>query len=87
MMCTVPLEPNSIETLVIVSLSGASTMFTKSYLPIVAYCSMTLAPSFSISLLTSLTRSGRSLIVFLPSEVRVVNMMYIAIKTTQIKEN
>jgi hypothetical protein len=27
MMCTVPLDPSSIETLVMASLSGASTMF------------------------------------------------------------
>jgi len=40
----VPREPNSIETLAIVLLSGASTILTKSYGPRVAYCEITLAP-------------------------------------------
>jgi len=70
-MCTVPREPSSMDTFVMASLLGASTMLTKSNLPRTAYCCRTLAPKVSISLLTSLILSGLSLMVFLPSEVRV----------------
>src|SRR3990170_8923290 len=80
-MCTVPREPNSIETRVIASLLGASTMLTKSYFPRTEYCWSTLAPKASISLLTSLILSGLSLMVFLPSEVRVDKRMYIGTKS------
>jgi len=52
-ICTVPLEPSSIETLAIVLLSGASTTLTKSYGPSTTYWLSTLAPRASISLLTS----------------------------------
>src|SRR3972149_9417537 len=51
-ICTVPRDPNSIETRVIASLLGASTMLTKSYFPRTEYCWGTLAPKASISLLT-----------------------------------
>ncbi len=80
-MCTVPREPSSMETRVIASLSGASTMLTKSYRPSTAYCWRTFAPNASISLLTSLILSGLVLMVFLPSEVRVDKRMYIGMKT------
>ena len=72
---TVPRDPSSIETRVMASLFGASTMFTKSYFPNTEYCCRTLAPKTSISLLTSLILSGLPLMVFLPSEVRVDKRM------------
>ncbi len=65
----------------IASLSGASTMLTKSYRPKTADCWRTFAPKASISLLTSFILSGLVFIVFLPSEVRVDKRMYIGIKT------
>ena len=46
-ICMVPLEPSSMETLAIVSWSGASTMLAKSYMPRVAYLKRTFTPKAS----------------------------------------
>jgi len=71
----VPREPSSIDTLAMVASSGASTTLTKSKWPRVAHCALTVAPSCSISLLTSLMRCGLFFTVWTPSGVRVVSMM------------
>src|SRR5215208_925051 len=73
----VPREPSSIETRAMVCSSGASTTFTKSNCPRVAHCALTVAPSCSISLETSLMRCGLFLTVCTPSGVSVVSMMYV----------
>ena len=44
MIFMVPLEPSSMDILAMVSLFGASTMFTKSYGPRTAYWLITLTP-------------------------------------------
>src|SRR4051794_460005 len=49
----------------------------KSKRPRVDHCSLTVAPSCSISLLTSRMRDGLFLTVWTPSGVRVVSMMYV----------
>src|SRR4051794_10073136 len=49
----------------------------KSKRPSVDHCCRTLAPSCSISLLTSRMRDGLFLTVWTPSGVRVVSMMYV----------
>jgi len=74
-ICTVPLDPSSMETLATVLLSGASTTLTKSYGPRTTYWLSTLAPSASSSLLTSCMRSGLSFTVLLPSSVKVESRM------------
>src|SRR5206468_2386376 len=78
-ICTVPRAPSPTETRAIVSASFASTMFTKSYRPRVAYCATTRAPSCSISLLTSLMRRGLDCSVFTPAAVTLVSSTYVAI--------
>ena len=74
---TVPREPSSSETRAIVFSSGASTTLTKSKRPSTAHCALTVAPSCSISLLTSRMRCGLFLIVCMPSGVSVESMMYV----------
>src|SRR3954451_19723095 len=60
-----------------VASSGASMTLMKSKRPRVDHCCLTLAPSCSISLLTSRMRDGLFLTVWTPSGVRVVSMMYV----------
>src|SRR5881227_2523276 len=74
----VPRDPSSSETRAMVFSSGASTTLTKSKCPSVAHCALTVAPSCSISRLTSLMREGLFLMVWTPSGVRVESMMYVA---------
>ena len=74
------IEVNSIDNLLIESLSGASTILIKSKAPKVAYCFSILIPPFSISLSTSFILLGFSLIVFLPSVVKVDNNIYLGIQ-------
>src|SRR3954453_22618713 len=57
--------------------SGTSTTLTKSYWPMVAHCALTLAPSCSTSLLTSLMRLGLFLTVWTPSAESRASMMYV----------
>src|SRR3954465_8297661 len=52
----------------------------KSKRPSVDHCCLTLAPSCSISLLTSRMRDGLFLTVWTPSGVRVVSMMYVGMR-------
>src|SRR3954452_23545836 len=73
----VPREPSSSETRAIVFSSGASTTLMKSNWPSVAHCALTVAPSCSISWLTSLMRCGLFLTVCTPSGDRVDSMMYV----------
>src|SRR3954453_18520759 len=61
----------------IVFSSGASTTLMKSMCPSVAHCAFTLAPSCSISLLTSRMGCGLFLIVCTPSGVRVESMIQV----------
>ena len=49
-------------------------MFTKSKRPSTAHCALTVAPSCSISLLTSRIREGLFLIVWTPSGFSVLSM-------------
>ena len=70
-----PREPSSSDTRAIVFSSGASTTLTKSKRPSVAHCALTVAPSCSISLLTSRMRCGLFLTVWTPSGVSVESMM------------
>jgi len=74
-ICMVPREPSSMETLATVLLSAASTMLMKSYSPKVACCESTLTPRVSSSWLTCLILSGLSLTVFHPSSVSFDNRM------------
>src|SRR5215207_8632477 len=74
---TVPREPSSSETRASVFSSGASTTLTKSKWPSVAHWAFTVAPSCSISLLTSLMRAGLFLTVCTPSGVNVVSMIQV----------
>src|SRR4051812_20361112 len=76
----VPREPSSSDTRAIVASSGASTMFTKSKWPSVAHWALTLAPSCSISLLTSRMRAGLFLTVWTPSGVSVDSMMKVGMQ-------
>src|SRR5919204_627139 len=71
----VPRDPSSSETRAIVCSSGASTMLTKSKWPSVAHWAFTVAPSCSISRLTSRMRAGLFLTVWTPSGVSVESMM------------
>jgi hypothetical protein len=71
----VPREPSSSDTRAIVRSSGASTTLTKSKCPSVAHWALTVAPSCSISRLTSRIRFGLFLIVCTPSGVSVESMM------------
>src|ERR1700679_660671 len=59
--------------------SGASTTEMKSTWPSVAHCALTLAPSCSTSLFTSMIRCGLFLTVCTPSGVRVVSIRYVGI--------
>src|SRR3954471_23286887 len=63
-----------------VASSGASITLMKSKRPSVDHCSLTVAPSCSISLLTSRMRDGLFLTVWTPSGVRVVSMMYVGMR-------
>src|SRR4030065_617684 len=58
------------------SLLGASTTLTKSERPNTAYLPSTFAPIPSISLFTSLMRSGLDFTVFLPSSVSELSRMW-----------
>src|SRR3954454_7523277 len=58
----------------------------KSKRPSVDHCSFTVAPSCSISLLTSRMRDGLFLTVWTPSGVRVVSMMYVGMRGTLDEE-
>src|SRR3954452_24661839 len=73
----VPREPSSSDTRAIVCSSGASTMLTKSKWPSVAHWALTVAPSCSISLLTSRMRAGLLRTVCTPSGVRVESMIQV----------
>jgi hypothetical protein len=75
----VPRKPNSTETRVTVSGSGASSTVMKSYAPSRAYWDSTFAPSASTSLFTALIQSGLFLRVFTPSGLKRLNMMYVPI--------
>jgi len=70
-----PRAPSATDTRAIVSASGASTMFTKSYGPSVAHWCTTFAPSSSTSRLTSRSRSGFAFRVCTPWAVRLESMM------------
>src|SRR4051794_35429362 len=58
----------------------------KSKRPRVDHCSLTVAPSCSISLLTSRMRDGLFLTVWTPSGVRVVSMMYVGMAGRLIEQ-
>src|SRR6185436_18520675 len=82
---TVPREPSSSETRAIVFSSGASTTLTKSKRPRTAHCAFTVAPSCSISLLTSRMRCGFVLIVCVPSGVSLESMMYVGMALPSLR--
>src|SRR3972149_854699 len=69
MMERVPRDPSSTEMRAMVSLSGASTTFTKSYIPRTAYWLRPFPPMPPISLFTSLIRLGVGFPVFRPWSV------------------
>ena len=75
----VPREPSSSDSLAMVFSSGASMMFTKSKRPSTAHWALTVAPSCSISLLTSRMRCGLFLSVWTPYGVRVLNITKVGI--------
>src|SRR6478609_6721619 len=77
----VPRDPRSTLRCAIVSLSGASTMVTKSYAPSTAYWATTLQPNDSTSAFTADNLSGLAWTVCAPSVVSVVSMMYVGIAT------
>jgi hypothetical protein len=72
-----PRAPSATDTFAIVTSSGASTMFTKSYEPSAAHWCRTFAPISSTSRLTSRSRAGLAWSVWIPFSVRVVSMRYV----------
>lgn len=72
-----PRAPSATETFAMVTSSGASTTFTKSYSPSEAHWWSTFAPISSTSRLTSRSRAGLACSVWIPFSVSVVSMRYV----------
>src|SRR5947209_19184983 len=83
----VPRDPSSSDTRAITFSSGASITLTKSNWPSVAHWALTVAPSCSISRLTSRIRLGLFLIVCTPSGVSVVSMMYVGTTASLVRRD